>query len=94
MVLACVKSKTSLVITVTDSPVLWQSSLQSETALSNMQTRVIALVQSDRELAPIIDMADSLDNVVGLPKDLTIMYLLIYENNAGALILAETQPPY
>ena len=38
-------------------------------------------------------MVAVLGEVVGLPKDLITMHLLIHEDNAGALILAETLPP-
>ena len=45
------------------------------------------------ELLLIIDMVESLDNAVGLPKDLTIMYVSCHEVNAKALVLQETLPP-
>ena len=38
-------------------------------------------------------MVAVLGEAVGLPKDLTTMHVLIHEDNAGALILAETLPP-
>ena len=90
---ACVKSRTGYVITVADCPVLWASKLQQETAGSTMQAEIIALAHSMRELLPIMDMVESMSSVVGLPSPQTSMHVSIHEDNAGALILAETLPP-
>ena len=43
---SCVKSQTGFVITVANCPVLWQSKLQTETALSTMEAEVVALAHS------------------------------------------------
>ena len=59
-----------------------------------MVTKVIALVHSYRALLPIINKFASLDNAVGLPKYPTTMHPCIHEDNAGALILAETLSPH
>ena len=91
--LACVKSQTGYVITVADCPVLWQSKLQSETALSTMEAEIIALAHSCRELFPIMDMVVAMSSAVGLPSPSTSMHVSIHEDNAGALVLAETLPP-
>ena len=40
----------------------------------------------------MIDMVASLANAVTLPIDLTTKHVLINEDTAGALILAETKP--
>ena len=91
---SCVKSRTGFIITVANCPVLWMSKLQTETALSTMEAEIIALAQSCRELFPIIDLVISLGKAVGLPtEDLTTMHVSIHEDNAGALVLAETIPP-
>ena len=76
-----------------DCPLLWQSKLQSETALSTTEAEVITLNHSCRELLPIVDMVAVLGEAVGLPKDLTTMLISVHEDNSGALILAETLPP-
>lgn len=90
----CVKSRTGYVITVADCPVLWQSKLQTETALSTMEAEIVAMAHSCRELFPIMDMVQLLGSVVGLEtKDMTSLHVTIHEDNAGALVLAETLPP-
>jgi hypothetical protein len=57
---ACAKSYTGFIITFAECPVFWQSKLQTETALSTMGAKIIALSACCRELFPIIDMACSL----------------------------------
>ena len=91
---ACAKSRTGFVINVANCPVLWVSKLQQQTALSTMEAEINALAHSCRELFPIIDLVQEVGEVVGLPtKDLTTINVSIHEDNAGALVLAETIPP-
>ena len=90
---SCVKSRTGYTITVADCPVIWQSKLQTETALSTMEAEIVALVHSCRELFPIMDMVNLLREAVGLAVGDTTMNVSIHEDNAGALMLAEMLPP-
>ena len=73
--------------------VYWASKLQTETALSTMESEINALAHSCRELFPIIDITKSLGQAVGLPIGDTKMNVSIHEDNVGALILAKTFPP-
>jgi hypothetical protein len=74
-------------------PVLWQSKLQTQTALSTMEAEVIALGACMRELIPIMDMVQSLAVAVGIPTGDLNMRVSVHEDNLGALVLAETLPP-
>ena len=77
------KSRTGFVITVSDCPVLWQSKLQTETALSTMEAEIVALAHSCRELFPIMDMVQVLGTAVGLPlEEPTSMHVSIHKDNA------------
>ena len=58
-----------------------------------MEAEIVALAHSCRELFPIMDMCESLCKTVGLPLGETTMNVSIHEDNAGALVLAETLPP-
>ena len=90
----CVRSRTGYIITVAGCPVFWKSQLQTETATSTMQTEVIALAACCQELMPIIDMVHVVGTVVGLTQsENTKMHVRIHEDNAGALVLAQTLPP-
>jgi len=90
---SCAKSRTGFVITFADVPILWQSKLQTETALSTMEAEIIALSACCRELFPLIDMVESLTAAVNLPTGETTMQLSVHEDNSGALVLAKTLPP-
>ena len=59
-----------------------------------MESETTVLAHSCRELFPIMDLVKEVGAIVGLPtKDLTTMHITIHEDNAGALVLAETIPP-
>ena len=58
-----------------------------------MEAEIVALVHSCRELFPIMDMVTVLGPAVGLLVGDTTMNVSIHEDNAGALILAQTLPP-
>ena len=57
-----------------------------------MEDEVIALAGCCRELTPIIDLVDKVGTAVGIPRDENPKNC-IHEDNAGALILAQTLPP-
>ncbi len=72
---------------------LWQSKLQTQTALSTMEAEVIALGASMKELIPIMNMVQSLAVAAGIPAGDGNMRVSVHEDNLGALVLAETLPP-
>ena len=91
---ACTKSHTGFLILVSDSPMVWVSKLQTETALSMMEAEIIALANCCRELFPVVDIVLEIGKVVGLAtEDMVSMPISIHKDNAGALVLAETIPP-
>ena len=90
---ACAKSWSGFIIVFAGVPVMWQSKLQTETALSTMEAEIIALAACMRELIPIIDMVQSLAVAVGRQTGVVNMKISVHEDNSGALVLAETLPP-
>ena len=88
----CVRSRTGFVICVANCPVFWKSSLQTEIATSTMQAEVIALAGCCRELMPVLDLVKEVGDAVGLDKN-DQPVIRVHEDNAGALILANTLPP-
>lgn len=59
-----------------------------------MDAEVTALSNCCRELFPIIEMVKSIEKAIGFYQSLpTKMHVVIYEDNSGALILANTLPP-
>jgi hypothetical protein len=90
---ACAKSRSGFIIVFAGVPVMWQSKLQTETALSTMEAEIIALAACMRELIPIIDMVQSLAVAVGMQSGGVNMKVSVHEDNLGALVLAETLAP-
>jgi hypothetical protein len=90
---SCVKSWSGYVINVANCPVMWQSKLQMEMALSTKEAEIVAISHCTSELIPIMQMVEFLGPAVGFPVDCTSMHVCIHEDNAGALILADTLPP-
>ncbi|KAL7485175.1 hypothetical protein ACHAW6_010771 [Cyclotella cf. meneghiniana] len=89
----CVKSRTGCLITVLECPVVWVSKGQSEMAMSTMEAEIIALLHCCQELFLVVNVVMELGKVVGLEsEDLVSMHVSIHEDNAGALILAQTIP--
>ena len=83
----CVKSRTGYVFTLAKCPVLWKSSLQTEIALSMLESEYIALSQALRELIParrlLEEIVKNIDpkGFVNLPKVKSI----IWEDNNGCI---------
>ncbi len=71
---------------------MWQSKLQSETALSTMKAEIIALAYSCHKLFLIMDGVSIMGKAIGLPVGDTTIQVLIHGDDAGALVLAETLP--
>ena len=90
---ASAKSRTGFIINVANCPVLWLSKLQTETALRTMESKIVSLSHSCKELFPMMDMVAVLGPAIGIPAGPTTMRVSIHEDNAGALILAQKLPP-
>ena len=58
-----------------------------------MEAEIVALVHSCKELFPVMDIVGSIGPAFAIPAGETSMKVSIHEDNAGALILAQTLPP-
>ena len=61
--------------------------------MTTMEADIVSLVHSCREMIPIIDMVSYLGPALGIPSGNTTMKVSVHEDNAGALILAQTLSP-
>ena len=90
----CVRSRTGYIIMVANCPILWKSSLQTETATSTMEAEIIALSNCCRELFPIMELDKAIASAIDMRQENSPrMHVTIHEDNSGALILANTLPP-
>lgn len=85
----CVKSRTGFVISLANCPLIWQSKLQGQVALSTMEAEYIALSASMRSLLPLKSLVEEVtSSLMNDPTFLTSTYSSVFEDNNGALILA------
>jgi hypothetical protein len=86
-----VKSRTGFVILLADCPLFWQSKLQGQVALSTMEAEYVALSTGLRSLIPLKSLvAEVADSLLDDPTFLTKTYSSVFEDNTGALLLAQT----
>ena len=100
----CVKSRTGYLITFMGSPLLWTSKLQTQIALSTMESEYIALSQAMRELIGVREMLKEIYNVILKDSKLfnkltyhtisktfsTIPSFIVHEDNSACLRFATT----
>ena len=87
----CVKSRTGFVILLADCPLVWQSKLQGQVALSTMEAEYIALSTSLRSLIPLKALvAEVATSLMEDSTFLTSTYSSVFEDNTGALLLAQS----
>jgi hypothetical protein len=85
----CSKSRTGYVLTLGGCPLLWVSRLQSEIALSTLESEYIALSQAMRDLIPMRRLLKEVSTALGVTADgAAIMKSTVFEDNNGALGLA------
>jgi hypothetical protein len=89
-----VKSRSGFVVTLGGIPVSWHSKLQSETALSTMESEYISLSQAMRVLLPMRLLLEEVSVALHLKTDpKSKIKSTIWEDNAACLTLASSDPP-
>ena len=82
----CVKSRTGYLITLGVCPVMWVSKLQTEIALSTLESEYIALSQALRDLVPMRRLLQEVGTKMNLDfAKPALVHSTIFENNNGAL---------
>ena len=90
----CVKSRTGYVLCISSCPVLWITRLQDGIALSTMESEYVALSMAMRDLLPFKRLVQSIFTGVGLEKNQEYnIRCSVFEDNAGALALANMELP-
>jgi Reverse transcriptase (RNA-dependent DNA polymerase) len=89
-----VRSRTGFVILLGTTPIAWVSKLQSETALSTMESEYIALSQSLRVLLPLRQLLQEVSHTLGLSiHSNSLIQSTIFEDNQACYQLATSDPP-
>ena len=89
-----VYSRTGFVITLGNVPVLWRSKLQTEIALSTMESEYIALSTAMRTLIHLRGVLFELAEIFNLSSTSRLSTIsTVFEDNQACRILATTNPP-
>ena len=88
-----VKSRAGHVICLNGCPIIWSSKLMQSIALSTMMAEYYALSAAMREVLPLRDLVRTVAHGVGIDDScLTTFRTTVWEDNAGALALANLDP--
>ena len=90
----CVRSRTGYVIMMGGSPIVWKSNLQPIIASSTMESEYIAMSTACKELIPLRRAAKEIAKACGVSREeRASMHTTIWEDNVGALTLANLELP-
>ena len=83
------KSRTGYVITLAGCPLLWKSSLQTETSVSTMMAEYVALSSAMRDMLPLKRLVKTIAKVITGDDNVKITTKSdVFEDNNGALTVA------
>ena len=89
-----VKSRSGFLFMLSGCPISWVSRLQSEIALSTMESEYVAMSLAIKYLIPLQRIVQTIIKAVCLDPDIQpTLKSEVWEDNAGALILAKLEPP-
>ena len=85
------KSRTGYIILYAGCPIVWQSKLQTQCALSTTEAEYISLSQSLRTVIPIINLIEEMKtNNISTISTAPTVFCKAFEDNSGALELAKS----
>ena len=87
----CVRSWTGYVLTLWGCPVIWNSKLQTEIALSTTEAEYIALSQSMRKLLPLRCFVKEVCTQMDLLPGSTQIKSTVFEDNSACLTTAQAE---
>ncbi len=88
-----VKSRAGYVILLNGCPIIWTSKLMDSICLSTMMAEYYALSMAMREVLPLRDLVKVIANGCGISQECqTTFKVIVWEDNMGALTLANLDP--
>jgi len=83
------KSRTGFIIMLAGCPLMWKSTLQTETSVSTMMAEYVALSTAMREMLPLKTLVKTVAKIVTGDDNVKITTLsYVFEDNNGALTVA------
>ena len=89
----CVKSRSGYILTIGNVPLVWKSKLQTEIALSTMESEYIALSLAMRELVGMRALFDEVKLILDLPGETQTNLSRVFEDNEACRKLASSTMP-
>ena len=89
----CVKSRSGFIVTIGNVPLMWKSKLQTEIALSTMESEYIALSTSMRELVFVKELFNEVREIFNLSIEYETTISRVFEDNQACLKLASSTMP-
>lgn len=89
----CSRSRSGYVIMLGGQPIYWSSKLQTETALSTLESEYICLSQATRTLIALRETLKAITTTMGLEIPPEEHQSTIYEDNAATVLVANSNPP-
>jgi hypothetical protein len=84
------KSRTGFIIMYAGCPILWASKLQTHIALSSTEAEYIAISTAMREVIPLMDLMQEMNNKGFILSDtIPQIHCNVFEDNAGAIEIAK-----
>ena len=89
----CTRSRTGYIVTIGNVPLVRKSKLQTETALSTMESKYIALSTSMRELVFLRALLDEVKVILDLGKGVNTALSRVFEDNDACRKVASSTMP-
>ena len=88
-----VKSRAGHVMLLNGCPIIWSSKLMQTVCLSTMMAEYYALSAAMKEALPLLEVMKAVSTGFGIDQDqLTEFRVTVWEDNMGALTLAQHEP--
>ena len=82
-----VMSRTSFIIKYANCPIIWNSKLQTEIALSTTESEYITLSQAMRDVIPMLDLLDELKQVIPILEGTPTLHCTVFDDNRWCIDL-------
>ena len=71
-------------------PIIWYSKLQTEIALSTTESEYVALLQSLRDVIPLIGLLGELKKIISTDDSNPKIHCIVFKDNKGCIDLANS----
>ena len=82
-----VMSRTGFVIKYANCPIIWNSKLQTEIALSTTEAEYVALSQAMRDVVPMINLLEELKRIIPILEGSPKVLCTVFEDNRSCIDL-------